>query len=99
MTQTRLTRRTFLATAGATLGAMHVSGTGFPKDLGAGPRPTVSGPRSNNRSSAFCHRQAHRHQATAEHRCKTCLGLSRPQHCTTRFIIQEYLKSIPIITR
>ena len=36
--QKRLSRRTFLATAGATLGAMHVSGTGFPKDLGAGPR-------------------------------------------------------------
>jgi sulfane dehydrogenase subunit SoxC len=39
VTQTRLTRRGFLATAGATLGALHVSGTGFPKDLGTGPRP------------------------------------------------------------
>src|SRR5271163_869024 len=33
-----LTRRTFLATAGATLGAMHVSATGIPGELGAAPR-------------------------------------------------------------
>ena len=39
MTRNRLTRRAFLATAGATLGAMHVSGADFPKELGAPPRP------------------------------------------------------------
>ncbi len=39
MTDNRFTRRTFLATAGATLGAMSVSGADFPKELGAGPRP------------------------------------------------------------
>src|SRR5580700_5781451 len=35
----QLTRRAFLATAGASLGAMQVSATGFPKELGAPPRP------------------------------------------------------------
>ena len=39
MTQTRLTRRGFLAGAGLTLGAMNVSGTRVQKDLGVGPRP------------------------------------------------------------
>ena len=39
MTRNRLTRRAFLATAGATLGAMGVSGADFPKELGAPPRP------------------------------------------------------------
>lgn len=39
MTRHRLTRRAFLATAGATLGAMRVAGADFPKELGAGPRP------------------------------------------------------------
>jgi len=39
MTQNQLARRAFLATAGATLGAMRVSGAEFPKELGAPPRP------------------------------------------------------------
>lgn len=33
-----LTRRAFLAGAGVTLGAMRLSGTDYPKELGAGPR-------------------------------------------------------------
>jgi sulfane dehydrogenase subunit SoxC len=39
MMQKRLSRRTFLAAAGATLGTMHISGMGLPKQLGAPPRP------------------------------------------------------------
>src|SRR5215469_13470432 len=39
MRPNRLTRRTFLATAGATIGAVQVYGAEFPKELGAGPRP------------------------------------------------------------
>src|SRR5579872_7143448 len=35
----QLSRRSFLATAGATLGAMHFPGPGVPKELGGPPRP------------------------------------------------------------
>lgn len=34
-----LSRRTFLATAGATLGTLHFAPPEFPKELGTGPRP------------------------------------------------------------
>lgn len=58
MTQNQLARRAFLATAGATLGAMRVSGAEFPKELGRRRGPTVTARRSSNRSFAFCQRQA-----------------------------------------
>ena len=38
MKENQLTRRAFLATAGATLGAMRVARTDYPKELGAPPR-------------------------------------------------------------